>query len=60
MFFLTGDTHGDFARVFRFVKQNPELTQEDVMIVLGDAGINYFNDYRDTFAPIATGQPRFF
>jgi len=48
MFFLTGDTHGDFARVFRFVKQNPQLTQEDVMIVLGDAGINYFNDYRDT------------
>lgn len=48
MFFLTGDTHGDFARVFRFVKQNPQLTQEDVMIVLGDAGVNYFNDYRDT------------
>lgn len=48
MFFLTGDTHGDFARVFRFVKQNPQLTQEDIMIVLGDAGINYFNDYRDT------------
>lgn len=47
MFYLTGDTHGDFARVFQFVKKNPEVTAEDVMIVLGDAGLNYFGDYRD-------------
>lgn len=47
MFYLTGDTHGDFARVFQFVKKHPELTTEDIMIVLGDAGLNYFGDYRD-------------
>ena len=47
MFYLTGDTHGDFARVFQFIKNNPEVTREDVMVVLGDAGLNYFGDYRD-------------
>ena len=46
MFYLTGDTHGDFARVFQFIKNNPEVKREDVMAVLGDAGLNYFGDYR--------------
>jgi len=47
MFYMTGDTHGDFARVFQFIKEHPDITQEDVMVVLGDAGLNYFGDYRD-------------
>ena len=47
MFYITGDTHGDFARVFQFVKSNPDITLEDTMIVLGDAGLNYFGNYGD-------------
>lgn len=46
MFYITGDTHRDFDRV-------PELcrargtTRQDVLIILGDAGINYFGPVRD-------------
>ena len=46
MFYLTGDTHGDFRRVVRFCKSQ-ELTANDTVIVLGDAGINYFGNDRD-------------
>lgn len=46
MFYITGDTHGDFVRYFDFVEKN-ELTENDVMIVLGDAGLNYYGDNRD-------------
>jgi 3-oxoacid CoA-transferase subunit A len=46
MFYLTGDTHGDFRRVARFCKQHA-LTASDTVIVLGDAGINYFCNDRD-------------
>lgn len=47
MIFVTGDTHGDFTRIFEFCNKNPQLTQEDILIILGDAGINYFGDERD-------------
>ncbi len=49
MFYITGDTHGDFRRVKRFVREH-ELGKDDTMIVLGDAGINYFGNSRDTQA----------
>lgn len=46
MFYITGDTHGDFSRYFDFTdKINP--TEDDTMIVLGDAGLNYFGNDRD-------------
>ena len=44
MIYITGDTHGDFSR-FTLM----DLKAEDLMIVLGDAGINYFLDSRDEF-----------
>lgn len=47
MIFVTGDTHGDFNRIFEFCRTTPKLSREDVIIVLGDAGINYFGDERD-------------
>ncbi len=48
MIYLTGDTHGDFERYLEFTnKINP--TDNDVMIVLGDAGLNYYGDDRDTY-----------
>lgn len=46
MIYITGDTHGDFGRYFDFTDNN-KLTENDVMIVLGDAGLNYYGDERD-------------
>ena len=42
MIYITGDTHRDFSR-FDGIKFNPD----DMVIVLGDAGINYYLDDRD-------------
>ena len=46
-YYITGDTHGNFERVFEFCDFCTTTQKEDVMIVLGDAGINYFLDERD-------------
>ena len=40
MIYLTGDTHGEFKRIADFCEEN-STTKEDVMIILGDVGINY-------------------
>lgn len=46
MFYITGDTHRDFHRIEDFCARiNP--APEDVMIILGDAGINYYGGWRD-------------
>ena len=46
MYYITGDTHGDFTRIERFCECfNP--TRDDVMIILGDAGFNYYGGKRD-------------
>ena len=45
-FFLTGDCHGDFKKIDLFCKYN-DTGKEDVMIILGDAGINYRLDKTD-------------
>lgn len=44
MIYITGDTHGDFSRIERFTKQT---SKDDIMIILGDSGINYYGNYRD-------------
>ena len=46
MIYITGDTHGDFRRVAAFC-DTVNSTPEDTLIILGDAGINYYEDYRD-------------
>ena len=46
MIYITGDTHGDFSRLFAFC-QRFETTREDIMIILGDAGFNFFGGQRD-------------
>lgn len=38
--YITGDTHRDFSRIKEFCEY-AETTIDDVMIILGDAGINY-------------------
>jgi 3-oxoacid CoA-transferase subunit A len=45
MIYLTGDTHGEFGRVRDFCKKMG-TTREDILIILGDAGINYFQGKR--------------
>lgn len=47
MFYITGDTHGDFERVFQFC-EDYDTTTDDVLIILGDAGINFGLNDRDT------------
>lgn len=45
--FITGDKHGKYDTIRNFcLKWN--TSKEDLLIVLGDNGINYFNNSRDT------------
>ena len=46
MIYITGDTHGDMNRIVRFCERM-ETSQEDIMIILGDVGLNYNGDSRD-------------
>lgn len=48
MVYYTGDTHGDFKKIVKFVRDN-KLTAQDVVVILGDAGFNYFLDIRDEY-----------
>jgi 3-oxoacid CoA-transferase subunit A len=45
MFFITGDTHADLRRVAHFCAEN-STTVDDVIIILGDVGINYYSGKR--------------
>lgn len=42
MLFITGDKHGDFSEVEYFCAHNQTTQERDTLIVLGDAGINYY------------------
>ena len=41
--YITGDKHADFKDAFYFCYAN-KTTIKDTLIVLGDAGINYYTD----------------
>lgn len=45
-FFITGDTHGNFDRIERFCNRF-KTTKEDMLCILGDAGINYYLGKKD-------------
>lgn len=49
MLYITGDTHRDFNRLFRFCDRI-RPSKNDAMIILGDAGFNYYGGWRDVFA----------
>ena len=49
MTYLTGDTHGNFTRIEAFCRQM-ETKRSDTMIILGDAGFNYYLGKKDTRA----------
>lgn len=46
MIYITGDTHGDFSRIRDFCNKQ-QTTTDDIIIILGDAGINFSSYYND-------------
>lgn len=46
MIYITGDTHGEFGRINDFCAEN-ETTPDDILVILGDAGVNYELDESD-------------
>lgn len=46
MIYITGDKHGNYSDIFAFCDKF-KTTKDDLLIVLGDAGINYYLDDRD-------------
>ena len=46
MVYITGDIHGNPEKILCFCEQN-DCSENDVIIILGDAGFNYFNNRRD-------------
>ena len=46
MIYLTGDTHGRFERIGAFCDKM-QTDRDDILIILGDAGINFHADARD-------------
>ena len=46
MIYVTGDKHGDYKDIFFFCYQY-ETKKDDILIILGDAGINYFLNEND-------------
>ena len=46
MVYITGDIHGTPTRIYEFAQRH-QLTENDVVILLGDVGANYYSDERD-------------
>lgn len=46
MVYITGDKHAEFDNVINFCVKN-RTTKDDIMIILGDAGINYYANELD-------------
>lgn len=49
MIYVTGDIHGDPTRICDFCDRN-KLTADDTVVILGDAGFNYFGNDDDRYA----------
>lgn len=45
-YFITGDKHRNFKKVKQFC-HDMKTRQKDVLIILGDSSLNYYEDYRD-------------
>lgn len=45
-FFITGDKHRNFDKVKEFCREM-NTRRKDVLIILGDAGFNFYDDKRD-------------
>lgn len=47
MIYITGDTHGQFGRIEEFCERL-KTSREDILIILGDAGINFSGQKHDS------------
>lgn len=47
MVYVTGDVHGYFGRLLRFAQTRPSPSPDDVLVVLGDTGANFWCDDAD-------------
>lgn len=43
MIYITGDKHGDIQEIEMFAKEH-KTSKDDILILLGDAGFNYYHD----------------
>ena len=60
MIYYTGDIHGDANRIAYFARRM-ELTEGDVIVILGDVGANYYLGRRDEIVKSAScTSPAFF
>lgn len=48
MIYFTGDIHGNPMKIKFFCREH-NLSSDDVIVILGDVGANYFGDKRDLF-----------
>jgi len=48
MTYFAGDIHGNPNKICQLCEKN-KLTEEDVVIILGDVGANYYGDKRDKY-----------
>lgn len=46
-YYITGDCHANFEKLIWLARFNKELGKEDVIILLGDVGLNYFGADKD-------------
>ena len=46
MIYVTGDKHRNFNEIKKFCKEN-NTTKDDVIIILGDVGLNFFGGIKD-------------
>lgn len=47
MVYVTGDVHGYFGRIVRFAQTRPSPSPDDVLVILGDVGANFWCDEND-------------
>lgn len=52
--YITGDTHGDFRDVTRFAVRM-SLDRDDIIVILGDVGLNFYLDRRDYWGKLKLG-----
>ena len=43
MVYITGDIHGEVRRVTEMIEKH-EITPEDIIVILGDVGMNYYGN----------------
>lgn len=48
MIYYTGDIHGSAKGIVAFA-QHYELTESDIIVILGDVGANYYGNRRDRY-----------